>query len=65
MGVAVLEYLPEKDESRLAMAHLLRFSFGDIDTEFVSDEEFEAFVAKQRDEIRKRRGILLPDEVNG
>jgi hypothetical protein len=47
-GIAVPEYCPEEDEYPPALALRHRPSFGDSDTDFVSEDEFEAFVAKQR-----------------
>jgi len=63
-GLAVLEYIPEHNEYRLAMALLLRFSCGDIDTDIVSEEEFEAFVSKQRAEAQQRRDNPLPEKAD-
>lgn len=47
-GLAVLAYLPEQDEWAPALTLQPRLSFGDADTDFVSAEEFDAFVAEQR-----------------
>ncbi len=47
-GLTVLEYIPERDEWAPALTLLHRLTFGDADTDFVSAEEFQAFVAALR-----------------
>ena len=54
-GLAVLEYRPESDDYQGAVALLHRFSVGDTDTELVSEQEFELFIAQQRAEVKRRR----------
>ncbi len=60
-GLAVLEYRPEHDDYVGAVALLHRFVFGDIDTDLVSEQDFELFVATQRAEAKRRRAAEPTD----
>jgi hypothetical protein len=64
-GLAVYVYSPEEDEFKLAIGLLHRFFCGGTETDEVSEEEFNAYVAKQRAEVKRKRGILSLDEVAG
>ena len=59
--LAVLEYRQEHDDYRGAVV-LHRLCFGDTDTEFVSEEGFELFVAQQHAGA-KARGNMPPPKA--
>ncbi len=47
-GLAVLAYSLAKDDFELAMELLPRIAFAGLETDFVSEEEFEAYISRLR-----------------
>jgi hypothetical protein len=53
-GAAILVYSPQKDEFEPATGLVHQFFCGE-ETDFVSEEEFNAFIAKQRADAKAKQ----------
>jgi len=54
-GISVLAYVPEEDRFERALGLLHRIVFAGSETDFVSEQEFEAYMAQQRAEAQAKR----------